>query len=511
MGEAIRAFALLVVVAHASSAATQMGSLPPELMTEQQLSQLRASPHTGTSFDCKVREYAYEFAQKLQGWRGGGKMRAVYDSLQLTTLCNQTFETTRFQPTPRAHTHRRLDEAALRAFVVDASSRTGQRSKPPALGDQSAPFSTVHEALMAVRVARRHAMSRRPAMIVLREGTHYSPGLELGPEDSQLAFVNYPGELAAMSGAITLTTDWKPYRRPAYPEQAASASSDIWVADLSKQHLHSIPGLRINGARGVRASFPNRNPERSIFPDGWIADNSARWTPPVPPARNETHVTVASPSLHDKTMFQNFMVGVGGHCERYSPPVSYWCGAAPSGGCFGGCFQSFPSGLTYSKFKRWKDPTRGGILTAWRPNHWANWMFEIDQWNSTTKTVGWTKGGFQGARGNRVGAEFFVENVFEELDSPNEYWYDEETQLLYYIPNRTLATTDSATTAHLGPPVGNFEAVVNHTLVKLTGTKDRPVEDVNFEGIVFKDSAYTYMEDHGVPSGPTLTCNLRHT
>ena len=27
--------------------------------------------------------------------------------------------------------------------------------------------------------------------------------------------------------------------------------------------------------------------------------------------------------LHDKTMFQQYMVGVGGHCEHYTPPVSY--------------------------------------------------------------------------------------------------------------------------------------------------------------------------------------------
>ena len=174
-------------------------------------------------------------------------------------------------------------------------------------------------------------------MIVLREGTHYSNGLELGPEDSQLVFVNYPGELASVSGAMTLNTDWKPYGRAAYSKDQQTASKDIWVTDLSDQHIHSVPGLRVDGARAVRASFPNRNPERSIFPDGWIADKSARWIPPIPPSRNETHVTVRSLSLHDKTMFKNYMVGVGGHCERYTPPVSYWCGAAPSGGCFGGC------------------------------------------------------------------------------------------------------------------------------------------------------------------------------
>ena len=157
------------------------------------------------------------------------------------------------------------------------------------------------------------------------------------------------------------------------------------------------------------------------------------------------------------------MVGVGGHCEHYTPPVSYWCSEHPSGG---GAFAfRVPSGLTYPKLKAWKNP-KGGIVNAWRPSHWANWMcaatpppgtlalpahtalagcalslcvdtnvlsgrFEIDQWDATSKTIGFGKGGFQGARGNNVGAEWYVENVFEELDNPNEYFFDEEAQKLY--------------------------------------------------------------------------------
>ena len=34
--------------------------------------------------------------------------------------------------------------------------------------------------------------------------------------------------------------------------------------------------------------------------------------------------------------------------------------------------------------------------------------FEIDQWDATSKTIGFGKGGFQGARGNNVGAEWYV-------------------------------------------------------------------------------------------------------
>ena len=350
------------------------GSLPGDLMTPEQLEQLRAVPlrtlpeHTGGHFDCKVREYAYEYAQSLQAWRGATKMREIFDSLQLTTLCNGTFDATRFGATPRAHTHEHLsDGGSLKAFV-DAFGSTTRRGA--ALNDASAPFSTVHDAVAALRAVRRS--SRQRATVVLREGTHYMTStLELGPQDSHMSFVNYPGEAASMSGAMPLATDWRPYRPPASVKRQAAA--DIWVCDLSSQNVRALPGLRVDGARSGRASFPNRQPETSIFPDGWIADKTALWAPPLPPKKNETHVTVASPMLRDKTMFQQYMVGIGGHCERYTPPVSYWCGASPNGGCFGGCFQSFPSALTYSKLKDWKNPSKG-IVTAWRPNHWANWM-----------------------------------------------------------------------------------------------------------------------------------------
>lgn len=60
----------------ASTSKPTPGSLPGILMTDEQLAQLTSVPvgtlpaHTGTHFDCKVREYAYEYAQKLQSWRG---------------------------------------------------------------------------------------------------------------------------------------------------------------------------------------------------------------------------------------------------------------------------------------------------------------------------------------------------------------------------------------------------------------------------------------------------------
>ena len=68
-------------------------------------------------------------------------------------------------------------------------------------------------------------------------------------------------------------------------------SATIFVADLSAEGLEDVPGLRVNGRRAVRASFPNRDPELSIFPDGWISDTTM-WSAPIPPKTNESYVTV---------------------------------------------------------------------------------------------------------------------------------------------------------------------------------------------------------------------------
>ena len=55
-----------------------------------------------------------------------------------------------------------------------------------------------------------------------------------------------------------------------------------------------------------------------------------------------------------------------------------------------------------------------------------------------------------------------------------------------------MPPTDAPNSTTGGAPSGKFEAVINQTIVKLVGTQQHPVEDVTFQGITFRDSAYTY-------------------
>ena len=112
--------------------------------------------------------------------------------------------------------------------------------------------------------------------------------------------------------------------------------------------------------------------------DAMISEKDATWTPPqFDRFGNVTFFTDARPdTLRNVTpddWFQRYMIGVGGLCSVYDPPVSYWCSEHPSGG---GAFAfRTPSGVTPKAGilpnAPYKDVSRA-ILNVWRPNRWAN-------------------------------------------------------------------------------------------------------------------------------------------
>ena len=88
----------------------------------------------------------------------------------------------------------------------------------------------------------------------------------------------------------------------------------------------------------------------------------------------------------------------------------------------------------------------GAIVQTWRPAHWASWMFEVGKYDEKTNTFEFSKGRFQGARGNKNGDVLYIENVMEELDYPNEWYYDSRTSKLYFFYNATSGTPPSEDT-----------------------------------------------------------------
>jgi hypothetical protein len=223
-------------------------------------------------------------------------------------------------------------------------------------------------------------------------------------------------------------------------------------------------------------------------------------------------------------------------------------------------FGSPPVALTYTAEQLpnapYADPA-GAVLQAWRDGHWFNYIWEVSAYTSTSDghtaaghtadgytsgggggaaggagaagrrrpaaggRIGLGRGGFQGAQQGVLAAqEWFVENVLEELDGPNEFYHE--------LPP-TEAGDDAAGGGSgatggggdgggrlllsyngTGPPPNNgtLEAPALTTLLRVAGTLAAPVIGLRLAGLAFTGTAPTYLDDTwDTPSGGDWALN----
>ena len=253
----------------------------------------------------------------------------------------------------------------------------------------------------------------------------------------------------------------------------------IYATDLSSQSPNTFTTLFINGRRAIRARYPDGNPETMGLytnPTGYVIDAES-WLPPVPSSK-PLRITLSSPARNG-THFPDYQLSIGGPFKIFDPPES-----------FRGSYET-PSGLQYSikegfANRTWSDPTTG-VAHVFHGQHWGNWQFRIAQRDDEKRTITWEFGGFQHAAGYPYGAEWYVENIMEELDSLEEWFYDEKTKMLYYFPNTSLPETGIGT--------------VLETLFFLQGTKDLPVINITLVNLTFAHTVSTFLRPYGMPSG----------
>ena len=132
--------------------------------------------------------------------------------------------------------------------------------------------------------------------------------------------------------------------------------------------------------------------------------------------------------------------------------------------------------------KRWADPA-GGFIHAMQALEWGDLRYRI-----TGKDAGGNityEGGWQNNR--RMGMhpeQRYVENIFEELDAPDEWFLDNKTHTLYYYPPAGLDLSKA-----------RIETVRLPSLVELRGDEAHPVRYVRFEGITFRHTLRTFMDN----------------
>ncbi|MFO7936747.1 MAG: right-handed parallel beta-helix repeat-containing protein, partial [Kiritimatiellia bacterium] len=95
------------------------------------------------------------------------------------------------------------------------------------------------------------------------------------------------------------------------------------------------------------------------------------------------------------------------------------------------------------------------------------------------------EGGWQNNRPSPMHPRYrMVENVFEELDAPGEWYFNDEEGMLYYFP---LPGEDIHSS--------KVEIVKLKHLIEFQGTKENPVQFINLHGLVFKHASRSFMEN----------------
>lgn len=322
----------------------------------------------------------------------------------------------------------------------------GNDSQP---GTKDLPFATLAKARHAVRELKRD--NEGPITVLVRGGTYYLENtLELFPGDSgtpsaPVTYAAYPGELVTISGGRKLECRWHQYR------------DGILMCELPevKEGGLGFTQLFVNGKRQIRARFPNYDDSAPKEFSGYIRAAG----------KVSDEIQDLDPGPDDDMTFS---------------------GGAPRGVLFD------PATFTQ---KRWARPGEA-VIHIFQAYHWGNLQWRVKQIDWDQHIIWFGDGGQQmGVKYTASPCEvdqrsqFYIENVFEELDAPGEWYLDRGKGILYYFPP-----------ADVDPDTALVEVPVLQQAVRLTGTQANPVHDVTLKGFRIAHTVSTFLEPYTIPS-----------
>ncbi len=292
-------------------------------------------------------------------------------------------------------------------------------------GSKNAPLASLEGA--RALIASRHLAGRAQVTVWVRGGTyHLTQPFHLGPKDSgteqaPITFRAVPGEEVVLKGSLPLD-----------PKAWQSWKDGIFKQSLDGTALNGreINQLFMSDQRMIRARFPN-----------WDFEN------PLRTGKGYLHAT------NEKSMDR-----IG-----YSP-----------------------SDLAGRKL-RWKRP-QTGIVHAFHVSNWGNFQFRIKDVDWEKHTIHFGEGGWQAQRRYGVGVKhkgqpgspFYVDNIFEELDAPCEWYLDRETQTLYFKPPDGVDLNNVS-----------VEAAVASRIIECEGA-----EHLRFEGFRLTQTRTTFLDEY---------------
>jgi hypothetical protein len=138
--------------------------------------------------------------------------------------------------------------------------------------------------------------------------------------------------------------------------------------------------------------------------------------------------------------------------------------------------------LSKERVTLWKTP-EGGYVHAIHPCEWGDIHYVITGKDEKGDVV--LEGGWQNNRKMGMHQKYrFVENIFEELDTVNEWFYDKKTKILYYYPPKDM---DIKTVKFETPQIAH--------LFEFKGTETNPLRNITIEGLKLTQTLRTFMQN----------------
>ena len=398
------------------------------------------NPSVDPKDDCALRAFTVEMAAYIAPAAWKSNWTTVSEIALQMNECNATsYEIDRFAdvspPSPPVSNAKKTT-CHQTIFVHDAKGSDSFE------GTFDRPTKSIQAALSLTRALRAKQANEGTLCIAIRGGTYYlgtnasSASSQVGAialtsNDSNLVIENYPGELVVLSGGTLLQLQWSVHARKPDGNVIMKAQVPSYV------DIDNFNELYIDGSRAIVAKYPNGDPATQglYAKDPGFSYDSLKWMEPAHSRSVEVHI---SEPYRNGTVFPYYQIGIGGGASAFNPPRSFWSTASPpAGGNYG-----VPRGLTVKNgtlphIGNWTKPNTG-YVHAFHDGYWGSWVFEIASANSSENTIMFGRGGFQEARGSGSGGAYYIANIFEELDSPNEWFLDKETRTLYFMPNGTM-------------------------------------------------------------------------
>ena len=293
-------------------------------------------------------------------------------------------------------------------------------------GDGDGPFATIARAREAVRALRKSQKEPRTVRVVLRGGTYYlDQPLEFGPEDSGTE--EAPVVYAAAAGEKVVLSGG---RRLTGGRWGEANGRKAWIVDIPevKEGKWKFRQLFVNGARRPRTRLPKQGEYRIESLPGYTGDF----------LRSPTKQFVYAPG-HIVPTWRNLrdveVVGITRWLDNRLPIESV-------------------NGETRT-------------VTFDRPSLFA--LVSSAPWGDSTTTP----------------SVYWVENVFEALDTAGQWYLDRPQGRLYYLPQ---PGEDTASAEIIAPRLTQ--------VVRVVGRPGAPAHDLRFEGITFSHTEWQPPADY---------------